>query len=45
MRVEQGDHAPGFSLPSHLGGTVTLSDYHGVRNVVVAFFPAAWTPV
>ncbi len=40
-----GDHAPDFSLPSHLDKQVTLSDLRGSRNVVLAFFPLAWTPV
>lgn len=37
--------APDFALKSHLGNTVRLSDYRGKRNVVIAFFPLAWTPV
>ena len=36
--------APDFSLSSHTGDTVTLNDYRG-KNVVLAFFPLAWTPV
>ena len=39
-----GDPAPNFSLPTQLGKTVTLSDLRG-RNVVLAFFPLAWTPI
>jgi hypothetical protein len=38
-----GDMAPDFKLPSSLGGTVTLSEFRGKQNVVVAFFPAAFT--
>jgi peroxiredoxin Q/BCP len=40
-----GDAAPDFRLPDHRGGFVTLSDYYGKSNVVIAFFPAAFTPV
>lgn len=39
-----GDRAPDFALSSHLGGTVSLSGARG-RNVALAFFPLAWTPV
>ncbi len=44
MKLQVGDKAPDFTLPSHLDKDVTLSDYRG-RNVVLAFFPLAWTPV
>ena len=40
-----GELAPDFSLGSHLGNTVRLTDYRGRCNVVLAFFPLAWTPV
>ena len=40
-----GQVAPDFSLKSHDGQLVRLSDYRGKRNVVLAFFPLAWTPV
>jgi peroxiredoxin/glutaredoxin len=36
--------APDFTLPSHLDKPVTLSDLRG-KNVVLAFFPLAFTPV
>lgn len=44
-RVEVGDAAPDFRLPDHTGGYVRLSDFRGDSNVVLAFYPAAWTPV
>ena len=43
--LKVGDRAPDFSLPSHLDKQVTLSDLHGKKHVVLAFFPLAWTPV
>jgi peroxiredoxin len=42
--LKVGDSAPDFELRSHLGGTVRLSALRG-KNVVLAFYPAAWTPV
>lgn len=44
MTLSVGDEAPNFILPSHLGKDLNLYDLHG-RNVVLAFFPLAWTPV
>ena len=43
--IRIGEEAPDFTLPSHLGTRVTLSDFRGKKNVVVAFYPAAFTPV
>lgn len=40
-----GDPAPDFTLQAHIERTVTLSQFHGRKNVVLAFFPLAWTPV
>ena len=40
-----GQAAPNLELKSHLGNAVRLADYRGKRNVVIAFFPLAWTPV
>jgi len=45
LKVAQGDQAIGFSLPSISGKKVSLSDYLGEKNIVLAFIPAAWTPV
>ena len=44
MKLKTGDRAPDFTLPSHLDKKVTLSDLRG-KNVVLAFFPLAWTPI
>lgn len=41
--LKVGDAAPDFTLPSTQGKPVTLSDYKGKKNVVLAFFPAAFT--
>ena len=43
IRLQAGDPAPDFSLPSDTGETVTLSDFRGQR-VIVYFYPAAMTP-
>jgi peroxiredoxin len=40
-----GDDAPDFTLPSHLDKEVKLSDFRGKKNVVLAFYPLAFTPV
>jgi peroxiredoxin len=44
MSVSIGSNAPDFTLPDQDGQPVTLSAQHG-RNVVLAFFPAAFTSV
>jgi peroxiredoxin len=52
-RVEVGDEAPDFELMAtgNTAGkgdtkrTIKLSDYRGKKNVVLAFYPAAFTPV
>jgi len=40
-----GDPAPDFRLPDHTGGYVRLSSFRGQSNVILAFYPLAWTPV
>jgi len=45
LKVNIGDPAPDFTLPSISGEKVTLSQYRGHKNVVLSFVPAAWTPV
>jgi len=44
MALTIGTPAPDFTLPSQLGNQVTLSSFRG-KNVVLAFFPLAWTPI
>jgi peroxiredoxin Q/BCP len=41
-----GATAPDFTLPSHLGDSITLSAVLAQgKNVVVFFYPLDWTPV
>lgn len=44
MKLQVGQVAPDFTLSSHLDKDVTLSDFRGT-NVVMVFFPLAWTPI
>ena len=44
-QLEVGDEAPDFRLQDHTGRYVRLSDYLGKDNVVLSFYPAAFTPV
>jgi len=45
MLPSPGVIAPDFTLESHHGTSITLSQFRGVKNVVIAFHPLAWTPV
>jgi len=45
MAIPVGAEAPDFTLASHTGEEVTLSSFRGERNVVLAFFPAAFSGV
>lgn len=45
LKVEVGQMAPDFVLPSIADRDVRLSDYRGKNNVVISFVPAAWTPI
>ena len=42
-QLKVGDMAPEFTLPSTTGKSVTLSEFRGKKNVVLAFYPAAFT--
>ncbi len=44
MRLKVGDTAPDFTLPDTEGKPVGLSQFKG-KNLVLAFVPAAFTPV
>jgi peroxiredoxin len=41
--LKVGDVAPDFTLPSTEGKPVGLSEFRGKKNVVLAFYPAAFT--
>ena len=41
-RIKVGDLAPDFSLLSYSGDVITLSDYRGNKNVVLAFYRGHW---
>jgi len=45
MMLQVGDPAPDFTLASHNEGELNLAWYQGRKNVVLAFYPADWTPV
>jgi cytochrome oxidase Cu insertion factor (SCO1/SenC/PrrC family) len=43
LKVKVGDMAPDFTLPDNTNKPVKLSDFRGKKNVVLAFFVAAFT--
>ncbi len=43
--IQVGDKAPDFELKDNHGRTVRLSDYRGEKNVVLLFYPFAFTGV
>ncbi|MFD6415369.1 peroxiredoxin [Streptomyces sp. NPDC060194] len=45
MAIEVGTKAPDFELKDHHGQTVRLSDFRGSKNVVLLFYPFAFTGV
>jgi len=45
MTLTTGQFAPDICLDSHLGHPIRISDFRHQKNVVLAFFPLAWTPV
>jgi len=45
MAVEIGDEAPDFELQDQHGTPVKLSSFRGKKNVVVLFYPLAFSPV
>jgi len=44
MAVEIGDMAPEFELPDQHGTPVRLSSFRGSKNVVLVFYPLAFSP-
>src|SRR4051794_6740163 len=42
--VRVGDPAPDFSLPATTGRAVSLSEFRGVSDVVLFFYPRDHTP-
>jgi peroxiredoxin Q/BCP len=42
-RPGPGDAAPAFTAPASTGAAVSLADYLGKKQVVLAFFPKAFT--
>jgi peroxiredoxin len=45
MAVEIGDEAPDFELTDQHGTPVKLSSFRGAKNVVLVFYPLAFSPV
>ncbi|MFD9107207.1 MULTISPECIES: peroxiredoxin [Streptomyces] len=45
MAIQVGDKAPDFELKDNHGATVRLADFRGEKNVVVLFYPFAFTGV
>ena len=45
MAVDVGDEAPDFELPDQHGTPVKLSSFRGAKNVVLVFYPLAFSPV
>jgi len=43
MAVDVGDEAPDFELPDQDRNPVRLSSYRGAKNVVLVFYPFAFT--
>lgn len=43
MAVEVGQQAPEFTLTNQYGEQVSLADYRGSKNVLIMFYPFAFT--
>jgi cytochrome oxidase Cu insertion factor (SCO1/SenC/PrrC family) len=41
-RVTVGSEAPDFTLETHEGSHITLSDFRGKKNLVVVFYRGHW---
>jgi peroxiredoxin len=44
VKLDIGMPAPDFVLKESGGKEIRLSDFRG-KNVLIAFFPLAWTPI
>jgi mycoredoxin-dependent peroxiredoxin len=44
VTIEIGSEAPDFALPNQYRERVRLSNYRGAKNVVLVFYPLAFTP-
>ena len=45
-KVQMGDPAPDFTLPSITGKPISLSSFIGQKDIVLYFYPKGnWTPV
>jgi peroxiredoxin (alkyl hydroperoxide reductase subunit C) len=42
--ITAGAKAPDFTLDSHLDTKVSLSDFHGRKNVLLVSYPLDFTP-
>ena len=45
MTLQIGQSAPDFTLKNQFGEEVTLSDFRGQKNVVLVFYPMAFTGI
>lgn len=45
MALEPGERAPDFTLPNHRLEPVTLSSFVGEKNVLIVYYPRAFTPI
>jgi peroxiredoxin len=43
VAIQAGEMAPDFELSNHHGEKIKLSDFQGKKNVVLVFYPAAFT--
>ena len=44
VKIEIGDEAPDFMLPSQTGDNITLSSFFGKKNIVLYFYPEDESP-
>lgn len=45
VALENDTYAPDFELPNQFGELIRLSEFHGVKPVVLVFFPLAFSNV